>query len=93
MNKNYKDYCKKSCEITKSYKSLKPIAVARGDGTYSYFSIKAPDEPYWKTYSDLVNNTKITRGKTMLYAQIELNEYGSFSGAPAGYGNPPRNRF
>lgn len=94
MTKNYKDYCKnkKSCEIKKSYKALKPIAVLT-DGSYSYYTIKAPDEPYWKTQSDLINNSRITRGKTILYSQIELNEYGSFSGAPAGYGRPPRNSF
>jgi hypothetical protein len=92
MNKNYKDYCKKSCEITKSYKSLKPIVVLN-DGSYSYYTIKAPDEPYWKTQSNLINNSKITRGKKIFYSQIKLNEYGSFSGAPYGYGMPPRNNF
>lgn len=92
MFKKKKEYCKKQCDITKSYKSLKPIAVL-SDGSYSYYKIKAPDEPQWKIQSDLINNSSITKGKKILYAQLQLNEYGYFSGAPKGYGAPPRNNF
>lgn len=92
MSKTYKEYCKTQCQIKKSYKSLKPIAVL-SDGSYSYYKIKAPDEPQWKIQSNLINNSSITKGKKILYSNIKLNEYGYFSGAPAGYGAPPRNNF
>jgi len=87
-----KDYCKKKCEITKSYKPLKPIAVF-SDGSYSYYNITYPTEPAWKVQSDLIKNASTTRGKKIIYSNVKINEYESYAGAPSGYGAPPRNTF
>lgn len=39
-----------------------------------------------------VNIVRNSRKKTINVAR-EVNEYGSASGAPSGYGAPPRNKF
>lgn len=55
---------------------------------------KVPIVPIWQRYSALINlSTYRTGGQRLVYVDIPLNEYGSYSGAPASYGQPPRNTF
>ena len=55
---------------------------------------KVPVVPMWQRCSSLINlSTYRTGGQRLVYQDISLNEYGTYSGAPAGYGQPPRNTF
>lgn len=57
-------------------------------------NLKVPVAPVWQRYSALVNlSTYRNAGQRLVYKEIPLNEYGSYPGAPACYGKPPRNTF
>jgi hypothetical protein len=68
--------------------------ISNVDGIDEIAKIKTPVVPIWMRYSALINSSTYRNGgQKLIYKTIELNEYGSYAGAPAGYGQPPRNTF
>jgi len=69
------------------------ISVNR-NGKLERIVIKQPTTPYWQCQSENIrNSTYFTAGQTFAYGNNTLNEFGSWSGAPRGYGMPPKNTF
>lgn len=96
----YDNYCnKKGCEVNKSYKPLKPIYINNdpldiSSNPCKIVYIKSPDVPMWITSRNIIHTSYITPGyKCIVHANKTLNAYGSWEGAPFGYGAPPRNSF
>ena len=92
LNAWYK--CVGTCPDPNTYAYFKTFIVRNPDGTEVEEIRKVPVTPNWQRYSDLIRtSTFYTAGQSLKYANRSLNEYGSWAGAPTGYGQPPRNQF
>ena len=79
-----------------SYSSYIPARINEkkcSDGTCPV-KVLPPKKTVWTETQEsmYVNIVRNSRKKTINVAS-EVNEYGSASGAPSGYGAPPRNKF
>jgi alpha-tubulin suppressor-like RCC1 family protein len=73
---------------SKTYLKLKPVQVVTNTGACVLQFVEAPTVPKWKVYSDSITKTGLQLRET---GSLQLNEYGSYSGSPFGFGKPLRN--
>lgn len=86
--------CENSCPSSSDYKSLTTILVRNNQGGLDTQTIKMPTTPRYETFSINIRNAShfSIKGQYTL-ANKTLNQYNSWSGAPGGYGAPPKNTF
>lgn len=76
--------CKTKCPIINNYMSNTTIIVNGNP-----YIIKSPNEPYWKKINSYLN---VHRAKRVTIP-LKLNAFGSYAGAPNGYGSALKNNF
>lgn len=86
--------CEGTCPDPNTYAYFKTFTIINEFGESVEEIRKVPVTPNWQRYSDLIRtSTFYTAGQSLKYSDRPTNEYGSWAGAPGGYGQPPRNQF